>query len=46
MPRIYNGTPHPINIVANSEYRDDIRKYVVPEGTEPKKVYRPKKKEG
>lgn len=38
MPRIYNGTPHPINIVANSEYRDDIRKYVVPEGTEPKIV--------
>lgn len=38
MPKIYNGTPHPINIVANSVYHADIRKYIIPEGTEPKIV--------
>lgn len=35
MPKIYNGTPHPINIVTNSVFKTEIRKYIVPEGTEP-----------
>jgi len=32
MIKIFNGTPHSINIVAKSEYKETIRKFVVPEG--------------
>jgi hypothetical protein len=35
MAKIFNGTPHPINIVANAVFQVDIRKYVVPDGIEP-----------
>lgn len=38
MPKIYNGTPHPINIITDTEYRADIRKYVVPDGVKPQIV--------
>jgi len=33
--KIYNATPHPINIINNAVYRADIRKYVVPEEIQP-----------
>lgn len=26
--KIFNGTPHPINVVTNVTYKEDIRKYV------------------
>jgi hypothetical protein len=34
MERIYNGTPHVINICINSEWNSDIRKFVVADGVE------------
>lgn len=33
--RIFNGTPHSINIISNCVYKPEIRKYVVPEGEQP-----------
>lgn len=32
---IRNFTPHPVNIINNSEFSPEIRKYVAPEGTTP-----------
>lgn len=32
--RIYNGTPHAINIVTGAVFKAEIRKYVIPEGKE------------
>ena len=38
MERIYNGTPHVINICINGEFNPDIRKFVVADGVEPEIV--------
>lgn len=32
--RIYNGTPHAINIVTGAVFKPEIRKFVVPDGIE------------
>lgn len=34
MAKIYNGTPHAINIVTGAVFKAEIRKYVIPEGKE------------
>lgn len=34
MSRVFNATPHEINIVRNGEFNAKIRKYVLPEGQE------------
>jgi hypothetical protein len=36
--KIFNGTPHPINIVSNGVFATDIRKYIIPDGQEPQIV--------
>lgn len=36
--KIFNGTPHAINVVTNGVFATEIRKYVVPDGTEPQIV--------
>ncbi len=39
MEKIFNGTPHPINVVKNGVFDPKIRKFVVSEGTTPEIIF-------